>query len=139
MKLVATFSNSDEANLLRAHLEGSGIAVFVRDDLTVSVDWGLSNAVGGVKVEVPDEDYNSAVELLAAFSVPMPGAKGTSRHTVKRYVELFFLVWLVTYGVLCVAFAIGTPPEKLGLWLLWLLPCAFVAGFITLILAIYDK
>src|SRR5664280_964475 len=131
MKLVATFSNSDAAHLLRAHLEGSGITVFVRDDQTVSVDWGLSNAVGGVKVEVPDEDYATAVQLLAAFSVPTPAAKRTSGHTIVRYVRMFFLLWLAAYIVLCLALVIGSPPERLALWLFLLLPCAFVGGLVT--------
>jgi hypothetical protein len=137
MKLVATFANSDDAYLLRAHLEGSGLTVFVRDDQTVSVDWGLSNAVGGVKVEVPEEDYAAATELLAAFSLPTHAAK--DGHTAARYVRMFFLVWLVAYAVLCIALAIGSPPDRLALWLFLLVPCAFFAGLVTLALAIFDK
>jgi len=139
MKLVATFSNSDAAHLLRSHLEGSGITVFVRDDQTVSVDWGLSIAVGGVKVEVPDEEFAAATELLASFSVPTPQKNGKSSHIIERYVKMFFLVWFAAYAVLCIALAIGSPPDRLLLWLLLLVPCAFVAGLVTLGLAIFDK
>jgi hypothetical protein len=138
LKRVATFSKSDEAYLLRAHLEGSGISVFVRDEHTVSADWGLSNAVGGVKVEVLEEDYAAAVELLAAFSVPAPASKGKSDHTMARYVRIFFFVWLALYTATCIALAIQAPPEPFAFWFFMLLPCGIFAGLITFILAIFD-
>jgi hypothetical protein len=138
MKTVATFNNSDDAHLLRAHLEGSGISAFVRDDQTVSVDWGLSIAVGGVKVEVPDEEYVAAAELLAAFSAPPPtGVK--SSHTVARYVRMFFIAWCAAYVILCIALAVGSPPDRIAIWIALLVPCALVAGLVTLVLAIFDK
>ena len=64
MKLLATFLQPEQAYLLRALLEGSGIKSFVRDDNTVAADWALSNAIGGVKVDVADEDYDAAVALV---------------------------------------------------------------------------
>jgi len=137
MKTIATFAKSVDAQLLRAHLEGSGITVFVRDDQTVAVDWGLTNAFGGVKVEVSEEDYAAAVELLAIFSVRTPAAKGG--HTVVRYVKVFFLVWLVAYIVMAIALVIGSPPERLAVWIILLLPCACLAGLVTFVLAIFDK
>jgi hypothetical protein len=138
MKLVATFNDSGEAYLLRAHLEGSGLTVFVRDDHTVSGDLGLSNAFGGVKVEVPDEDYAAAVELLAIFSVRTPPTKGGS-HTAVRYVRIFFLMWLASYIVWAIALVFGSPSERLAVWFILLLPCACAAGLVTVVLAIFDK
>ena len=52
------------AYLLRARLEGSGITAYVRDENLITLDWLYSNAVGGVKVDGMDEDYESALELL---------------------------------------------------------------------------
>lgn len=46
-------------------LEGSGIAAHVRDENMVTLDWLASLAVGGVKVDVADEDYEAALEVLA--------------------------------------------------------------------------
>lgn len=55
-----------DAYLLRARLEGSGITAYIRDENLVTLDWLYSNAVGGVKVDVMDEDYERALELLNA-------------------------------------------------------------------------
>lgn len=65
MKTVATFSQPMGAYLLRARLEGSGIASYLRDENMIAVDWLYSSALGGVKVEVADEDYERTLELLA--------------------------------------------------------------------------
>ena len=55
-----------DAYLLRARLEGSGITAYVRDENLVTLDWLYSNAVGGVKVDVMDEDYERALEVFEA-------------------------------------------------------------------------
>ena len=66
MKTVATFSRAEEAHLLRAFLAGSGIEATIRDDVTATVDIGLSNLQRGVKVDVADEDFRKAEELISA-------------------------------------------------------------------------
>ncbi|MFI5358153.1 MAG: DUF2007 domain-containing protein [Opitutales bacterium] len=64
MKTLASFNLPMDAYLLRARLEGSGITAYVRDENLITLDWLYSNAVGGVKVDVMDEDYEKALELL---------------------------------------------------------------------------
>ena len=64
MKTLASFNLPMDAYLLRARLEGSGIIAYVRDENLITLDWLYSNAVGGVKVDVADEDYEKALELL---------------------------------------------------------------------------
>jgi hypothetical protein len=64
MKTVASYSKPEEAYLAKARLEASGIQTGIRDDLTVSAYWLYSNAIGGVKVEVEDEDFERAREVL---------------------------------------------------------------------------
>src|ERR1035437_476634 len=66
MKTLASFNLPMDAYLLRARLEGSGITAYVRDENLITLDWLYSNAVGGVKVDVMDEDYERALELLNA-------------------------------------------------------------------------
>jgi hypothetical protein len=65
MRTVASFSQPMDAYLLRARLEGSGITAYIRDENLVTLDWLYSNAVGGVKVDVEDEDYEKVLEILA--------------------------------------------------------------------------
>lgn len=65
MVVVATFSKPEEAHLLRMRLEAGGIQAFLRDENTIQVDWLYSNALGGVRVEVAEEDVAATRELLA--------------------------------------------------------------------------
>jgi hypothetical protein len=64
MRTLAAFHHADQAHLLRMRLEGSGIAAYVRDEHMVTLDWLASLAVGGVKVDVADEDYEAALAFL---------------------------------------------------------------------------
>jgi hypothetical protein len=66
MVVVATFSKPEEAHLLRMRLEAGGIQAFIRDENTIQIDWLYSNALGGVRVEVAEEDEAADRELLAA-------------------------------------------------------------------------
>lgn len=45
-------------------LESEGISVQIKDELTAQVNNFYSNAIGGVKVLVAENDYNRAIEIL---------------------------------------------------------------------------
>ena len=68
MVTVAQCRLSTEAHAMRVQLEAEGIPVFLADELTVAMDWLLSNAIGGVKVQVPEQYVDQATELLASFA-----------------------------------------------------------------------
>jgi len=61
---IATFFQPLDAYLLKSRLEATGIVCFVFDDLTVSSNNYLSNAVGGVKVYVAEKDAAEALEIF---------------------------------------------------------------------------
>ncbi|MFW5791985.1 MAG: DUF2007 domain-containing protein [Desulfohalobiaceae bacterium] len=63
---VKTFLYPWEADLARSALEAAGIPAYVRDAETVSLNWFLSNALGGVRVQVPGELADKAREVLEA-------------------------------------------------------------------------
>ncbi len=65
MTTVATFSTPAEAQVALTRLEGSGLHPVIRDEFTVTFNWLLSNAIGGVKIDVPDEEAEAAREILA--------------------------------------------------------------------------
>ena len=67
---VASFSAAYEAHLAKGLLESNGIAAFVADDHFVSTYWFLSNAVGGVKVQVAETDVEEALRVLDRRSEP---------------------------------------------------------------------
>lgn len=65
MKVIAAYSKPEEAHLVASLLQGNGIQVHVRDADTVGNYWLYSNAIGGVKIEVADQDEERAREILS--------------------------------------------------------------------------
>ena len=63
MKIVAAYPTLDEAYLAKSRLEGSGIHAGIRNEFTASTYW-LFSSLAGVKVEVEDEDFDRAREVL---------------------------------------------------------------------------
>jgi hypothetical protein len=53
-----------EAELAKSFLESAGIKSFLRDHNTIGVNWGLSYALGGIKLCVNSEDADTAAQLL---------------------------------------------------------------------------
>lgn len=73
---VGQFQYSSEAYIYKGKLEAEGIEVFIRDNHTVDSDPLVSNAIGGVKLFVKTEDYESAIKILeeiSTFSVDNEG------------------------------------------------------------------
>lgn len=65
MTVVSTYSTPAEAHVALSRLESAGIDAVIRDEFTVTFDWFYSNAIGGVKIEVVEEDVSAAREILA--------------------------------------------------------------------------
>jgi hypothetical protein len=53
-----------QAHAIRVRLESEGIPVFLFDEFTITMDWLLSNAIGGVKVQVPEPYLERARAIL---------------------------------------------------------------------------
>ncbi|NJC87171.1 MAG: DUF2007 domain-containing protein [Desulfuromonas sp.] len=51
---IATFSTPLDANMAKSALESADIPVFIADEFTIGINWLYSNALGGVKVQVPE-------------------------------------------------------------------------------------
>jgi DNA-directed RNA polymerase subunit RPC12/RpoP len=61
---VLTFTFVHEVAVIRGRLEAEGIICFVKDEFTVQVQPFYSNAIGGVKLQVRENDLNQAIEIL---------------------------------------------------------------------------
>jgi hypothetical protein len=61
---IATFDQAAQARLAKNVLDEAGIPAAIGDENLVAMDWLLSNAVGGVKVQVWEEDADRAVGVL---------------------------------------------------------------------------
>ncbi len=99
MRTVATYSMPSEALAPMSRLQSAGIAANLRDDATLQMNWMWSNAIGGVKLEVPDEDFASARELLGlapsaagALQCPYCGSTDVSIRTLNRFTALSLLL-----------------------------------------------
>jgi hypothetical protein len=65
-KLVtaATFATPLEADLARNRLQAENIPAVLSDDATVGWFWFLGNALGGIKLQVPEEQLPRALAIL---------------------------------------------------------------------------
>ncbi len=59
-----------EADLMSGMLQASGLEPRVRDGYTAGLSWHYIPAMGGVRLEVPAEQWEDAQELMAADLVP---------------------------------------------------------------------
>ncbi|MGM0558434.1 MAG: DUF2007 domain-containing protein [Myxococcota bacterium] len=62
--LLATYSDTMQANIAKGQLEESGIAARLSDEDMVNVHPLLGSAAGGVKLWVPESEASDAKELL---------------------------------------------------------------------------
>ena len=70
--IIGRYSTPYEANMVKSQLESAGIPAFVADEHTVGMNWLYSNALGGVKVQVPESLASEAQSILATESEPTP-------------------------------------------------------------------
>ena len=64
MVTIRICSTLPEAQVIQSELEGSGIKGFLPDELTVQNDWLWTNAIGGIRVQVLEENAERAAEVL---------------------------------------------------------------------------
>jgi hypothetical protein len=62
---VATFIDPVEAAMARNFLEASGVQTLLLDEQTIATDWGLGNAIGGIKLQVFAGQLERAEFLLS--------------------------------------------------------------------------
>ena len=61
---IATFTYPSEIAIAKSALEGNNINCYVRDELTVQVHNFVSNAIGGIRLEVPEKQHEEAIKIL---------------------------------------------------------------------------
>lgn len=61
---IARYRDLSEGIVARAVLEDAGITCFLQDENFVRLDWGYSNFIGGMRLQVDVEDEAGARELL---------------------------------------------------------------------------
>jgi hypothetical protein len=78
--LIKRFDNSIDAHLFRLSLENEGIECFLFDEEIVTINPLYSNAVGGIKAKVREEDLERTLGYLQSIEkrVPMCPSCGSS-------------------------------------------------------------
>jgi hypothetical protein len=67
MITIATFPSPEEAHMFRGFLGSREIEAFVLDENICQIYWLYTNAVGGVRVQVNDEDEEAAGALYHEY------------------------------------------------------------------------
>ena len=62
--VIATYTYPSELIVVRSLLESNGIECYVRDELTVQVHNFYSNAIGGIRMEIPNDQIDLAKQLM---------------------------------------------------------------------------
>ncbi|MGM0952606.1 MAG: DUF2007 domain-containing protein [Pseudomonadota bacterium] len=62
---ISRYSMPYEAHIARSRLDAEGIPAFVADEHTINMQWMYSNALGGVRLQVPEPYVEAAIEVLA--------------------------------------------------------------------------
>jgi hypothetical protein len=115
---IKTFTYPHEASIIKGRLESEGIRCFVKDELTVQAYPLYSNAIGGVKLQVRESDFESAVAIMKEAGYlnerdvqPFPFYNKLENLTSKipflRDVRTEFRVLIITGVVISVAFIVG--------------------------------
>jgi len=78
--------------MVKSYLESEGIDCFLKDELTINSDPLISNAIGGVKLQVQEEDYARAYELLQLKGYINESDKfeNTLQYKVERFLRRVF-------------------------------------------------
>ena len=61
---IAQFRDLPEAGLAKSRLESEGITCFLDNEFTIGANWLYSNALGGVKLNVPEGNAEEAKAIL---------------------------------------------------------------------------
>ena len=64
MKTLATYPTLIEAQLKQSLLRSAGIEAFIPDENTIQIDWMYRNAIGGIRLQVSNNQLEEALELL---------------------------------------------------------------------------
>lgn len=62
---IARYSLPYEAHIAWSRLDSEGIPAFVADEHTINMQWLLSDALGGVRLQVAEADVEAALAILA--------------------------------------------------------------------------
>ncbi len=116
---VASYATAQEAQIVKGLLESHGHLVFLQDEHTIRIYRLYSNALGGVKVQVPSSELAAAREVLD--SAPDASARRTEPEADwgicprcgNRDVELRLNIQPSLFSLVRLAFLFFRPKDEL--------------------------
>ena len=86
---IWSFSYQHQMLTVRAQMEAEGIETFTGDELTIQIDPLYSNAIGGIKLMVHEQDVPRATEILAESGYVKKDERKTEQLLQKllRYID----------------------------------------------------
>lgn len=90
---IATFTYPSELTIAKSALQGNNIDCYIRDELTVQVHNFVSNAIGGIRLEVPVNQYEKAIKILvdSGFEnhiMDKPGDNNEENEKTNKFLKL---------------------------------------------------
>ncbi|MBL7997216.1 MAG: DUF2007 domain-containing protein [Candidatus Kapabacteria bacterium] len=86
---LTSYSYLTQAQLLKADLESEGIHSFLKDENTVNTNYFLGNAMGGIRVQVRESDFEKAVAVLKRrTSISSDSQKKDDEQWAKGFVHV---------------------------------------------------
>jgi predicted RNA-binding Zn-ribbon protein involved in translation (DUF1610 family) len=74
---IAHYRDFPPAGLAQSILEAEGITCFLDNQYTVGINWLYSNALGGIKLSVAEQDAEETRKILEAYSFPQQDIERT--------------------------------------------------------------
>jgi len=78
--VLATFEYSTEAQLMVSKLDSEGIKTMLMDEKTIDSDPLISQAIGGVKLLIHNDDFEKAVIIYNEIRVYQKDENGNNLH-----------------------------------------------------------
>ena len=79
---IGSYSTAYEASLVRGELEAFDIDATLADENAISINWLWSNALGGVKVQVPESEVEAALGVLGTERSDEPDGQDVRQATI---------------------------------------------------------
>ncbi|MBN2790253.1 MAG: DUF2007 domain-containing protein [Candidatus Delongbacteria bacterium] len=84
-KTILIFTYPHEAHPVKALLDSHEIPTFLKDEMTIQANNFYSNAVGGVKLQVTEKDFNKAKEILKEVGF-IPDKENDNKEKIEQII-----------------------------------------------------
>tara|TARA_R110002050_G_scaffold90000_1_gene189417 strand:- start:844 stop:1569 length:726 start_codon:yes stop_codon:yes gene_type:complete len=86
---IAVFTYPTDLFVAKSFLESHNIECFVRDEMTIQVHNFYSNAIGGIKLDVAEKDYEKARDLLIQNGFIDEGEEEKTQESQNEWITKF--------------------------------------------------